>query len=646
MIGWRSIYLVSFCDTLLKLGIMGLHMRVFFWVLFAFCLQAGVLSVPASAAANAQPFEIVKNSVDVELSADGSYVQTSEVVYRLLTEAAVQSFRQTVLSYTQGYQDLNIKSAYTLKPNGTKYEVPQDQMLRGYGANTSPGFEDLKTIQVIFSNLEVGDEVGLITVFRQIRPWFGNQFAEDFVFSPTVVTRDGSISITAPSSVALQIDNLGLNQNAPEVVGDKVTRSWTYRNDDAVLAEEGAVSPLDTGPRLLVSTFTDAAQIAALYRGMMHGKADVDTDVKSQADQIVAGISDRREQARTLYEWVSTHIGYVDIVLGAGGFVPHSAVEILHTHYGDCKDHVVVLTALLAAEGIVSQPVLIDAGNRFQMPKVASPFIFNHMINYLPEFQMYVDSTARYAPFGELPLPDADKPVLNVMTGMSDRTPSEAAVQSRIRTVITATISRDGAADGDTKITVSGNPAMTYRALFQLLNQSNEAMMFQKFLGPGGSGTFDKGNVDALTESYAFGAHFHQENAVNMPGPGAISPQIGFRTIAFTPLVGGDLPPFRANPYVCESLSVNEDITLKFPAGVRFTSLPPSQTLRADGVVLSLDVERLDQDTLHSVTTLVLDHPHLTCSADYYAQVRPKLAEMVSALRSEVIYRMQNETGK
>ena len=97
-------------------------------------------------------------------------------------------------------------------------------------------------------------------------------------------------------------------------------------------------------------------------------------------------------------------------MLGAGGFTPHAATDVLALHYGDCKDHVMLLEALLAARGIVSNPALIAAGGAYVLPDGPSPFYFNHLITYVPEFRLFLDSTAHYAPFGVLPLPDADRP--------------------------------------------------------------------------------------------------------------------------------------------------------------------------------------------------------------------------------------------
>ena len=59
---------------------------------------------------------------------------------------------------------------------------------------------------------------------------------------------------------------------------------------------------------------------------------------------------------------MAQNIRYVAVYLGNGGLEPNSAQSILDNHYGDCKDHVTILEALLAAKGIASSPVLIGAG--------------------------------------------------------------------------------------------------------------------------------------------------------------------------------------------------------------------------------------------------------------------------------------------
>lgn len=74
---------------------------------------------------------------------------------------------------------------------------------------------------------------------------------------------------------------------------------------------------------------------------------------------ITSGISDRRRQAEAIYQWVAQNICYVAVYLGNGGLEPNSASSVLSNRYGDCKDHIMLLEALFAAQGIVSTLVLL-----------------------------------------------------------------------------------------------------------------------------------------------------------------------------------------------------------------------------------------------------------------------------------------------
>ena len=124
--------------------------------------------------------------------------------------------------------------------------------------------------------------------------------------------------------------------------------------------------------------------------------------IQAQADAITAGISDRRQQAQKLYEWVSARIRYVSVQLGRGAIVPHSAEAVLVNGYGDCKDHTVIYAALLKAKEIDSQIVLINLDNAYSLSDVPTLAQLNHAITWLPEFKLYVDTTIGVAPFGDL----------------------------------------------------------------------------------------------------------------------------------------------------------------------------------------------------------------------------------------------------
>ena len=64
--------------------------------------------------------EIVRQHIDIDVNEDGSYVEVRETAIRPLTSQGVKAVQQLTLSFTRGFQTIEIPSAYTLKADGRK----------------------------------------------------------------------------------------------------------------------------------------------------------------------------------------------------------------------------------------------------------------------------------------------------------------------------------------------------------------------------------------------------------------------------------------------------------------------------------------------------------------------------------------------
>ncbi|HEV2650577.1 MAG TPA: DUF3857 and transglutaminase domain-containing protein [Rhizomicrobium sp.] len=565
-------------------------------------------------------------------------MESREVVYRALTEAGARTLRQVELSYTEGYQTYTVLHAYTLKKDGTRVDVPREGVMHGFGVTSTPGFQDLKTISVVFPNVEVGDEVALTTVFGQTRPWFGQSYTEDFIYGRSIAASDVSIGLTAPSDMHLQVEANGLTEQAPETLGGKTRRIWHYQNHTPIDPEDDQVDDYDSGARLVVSTFKDFREFAGVYSNMLSDRTEVTPEIRQLADSLTAGLKSDTEKARVLYDWVSVHIAYLDIVLGAGGFVPHKASEVLANKYGDCKDHVILLQALLAAKGIRSTPVLINAEDRFTLSPSPSPLAFNHLISYVPSLQLYLDSTARYAPFGVLPYSDASKPVVRIEDGATVRTPRVAAAGASVRAVSNLTVAPDGTIDGDTQIVAMGAPAADLRALMTAANAAGQDIYIHKAMGPGVEARVDLGNINDLSPTYRYSAHYHEPNALNVPGPATIPFNVAYKPFSFTGLVAGDLPGKREKSYVCRSMDSEEDLTIHLPANLHVMVLPRAQNLATDEMGMTMVYSKPDPATVHADIKVHVDHPSGACTPEYYARVHASITQMTTALRAQILY--------
>jgi transglutaminase-like putative cysteine protease len=429
--------------------------------------------------------------------------------------------------------------------------------------------------------------------------------------------------------------------------GDKKRWTWEYHNDKPVAPEDDAVAETDFGPHLVVTSFADYADVARAYGERTRAAAAVTPEIQALADQLTQGVADRRSQTKILYDWVSSHIAYVQIVLGAGGFTPHDAKDVLTNRYGDCKDHVALLEALLRAKGIESTGALIRvAVASYKLSPAAMPHAFDHVITYVPEFDLYLDSTAQIAPFGVLPYSDSGKPVLKVSTGEVARTPTASPATSTVRSVGEVVFQDDGNAQANVKITATGAIGVSARSMMQDIQAGKETQFLRDMLGPGADGTLDRGDPTKLTEPYVSSANYRLPGAISVPGPGAVPPALALKPFSFTQLIGGEMPTSRNNNYVCPSLFAEQDVTFTFPVGYRLLSIPEPQVLTTEDIRLQADFERTDARTVHEKITLKIEHPQAYCTPEYYQRVHGALGRMVNKLREQLIYRGTRESDQ
>ncbi len=584
------------------------------------------------------PFEVAENHIDIDVNADGSFLQAGKVGYRVLDAQGLRALQQMTISYTANYQSLEIAAAYTLKADGRRIDVAPANILHGRGASTMPGYEDIVTATIVFPNVEIGDEVVLETVLHQLIPWIPNQFAAGMTYARNTVVKDASFAISVPEKYPLMIDAAGLEAGAV-VSGDGKTRqTWRFHNDTAVPPEPGAVLNADANPHVYVSSFADYAAVARAANVWFKDKATVTPEIRALADKLTAGISDPRAQAEKLYDWVSSHVSYVQIVLGAGGFVPHPASEVLANRFGDCKDHVMLLEALLAAKGIDSTPVLIGVGPSFDLPRAATPYAFNHVITYIPQFKLFANSTAQFAPFGVLPGGDAGRPVILTATGQEMQTPPLNVADNRISVVEKIAISPDGNAVGDSIVSAQGAAAVDLRGLVTSISASAEPQYFSQMLGPGAEGSIQRSDPSTLTPGYSFSSHYTVNDVANFPGPGALPPWIGYKPFYLTEYVAGTLPARRDLPYACPSITAEEDVTIDLPPATQISSMPRTETLSAPGVTLDVSAVMQKANEVREITTVRIDHPQAICTADYYNSVHDSLKKMVAVLKEQILY--------
>jgi Domain of Unknown Function with PDB structure (DUF3857)/Transglutaminase-like superfamily len=330
----------------------------------------------------------------VTVRADRTATDTFTHRIKILTPGAIASVSQQQLRFVEGMEDLDTVEAFTEKPDGSKVPVGMANIITRDAASGLPGTytRDLKQRTVIFQDVQVGDTLVMTHKKEMRQSLFPGQFFYSDAFARSMPFASAQVIVEAPDDLDLQVKTIGrgLTEKVEDV--DHTRRHTVTLLPQPYQPEEArAVSSIDRDPVLLVSTFGSYKEMGLAYATAAFPRAVITPEIAALADAITEGIEDRRQQAIAIDAWMKKNIRYVAVYLSLGRVVPNDAASVLRNKFGDCKDMTTLMSALLAAKGVASEAVLINLGGVYRLPEPPTMVALNHVILYLPEFNLYDD---------------------------------------------------------------------------------------------------------------------------------------------------------------------------------------------------------------------------------------------------------------
>ena len=592
-------------------------------------------------------FSFVRYRADYVVRADAGSTQTEAYEVLLKTKAAVEQFSQVRLSYSEKMETLEVLAAYTLTADGQRRDVPAERIYtqESYSSAAAAMYADRKVRVVVFPNLAPGTRVVYQTRRTQNTPYFPGYFGLWETFSVFTQYDDAQVTLRAPASLPMVVQQRGVQgSDTPTVRDGQALWTWRYRRSAPMQAQNWSAAAWEFSPTIMASTYRDWAQVASAYQRKGGEAAQVTPGIQALADQLTTGIDDRREQAAALYRWVSQNIRYVAVYLGNGGLEPNPAQSILDNHYGDCKDHVVILEALLAARGIQSTPVLIGAGGGPSLPAVPLLGRFNHAITYIPEFDLYLDSTSAYARFGQLPDGDLGAPVLLTRQARVARTPDNDASRNGNGLEVSFQFDGQGNLSGQTVQRPSEVAEIGMRGSFARLNAQNRARVEESIMaasGFDGSGTLTLlGDPQDLTRPFNYRYDFHASDYVDFAAVGGMPLPDAPGGESIRDIYTTTSAPDNATPFYCTDSLREETYRLQFPAGVPIVAVPRSERFDNAAGEYQLDWRRDGQTIIahHRLHQRAVRGAQALCQPQDYAAFRALYQQVRRGFRGQVVY--------
>jgi hypothetical protein len=578
---------------------------------------------------------------------DGSIVEHDDSTMRANTTAGVDQVAQRYVWFNKDLETITDLSAQTIEPDGTVHPVGPDgirdvQEPRSSGA---PTFEDGVLRTVIFPGVQPGARVHLVFGKRRAKPAQASAFS--YYVEPTGEPVEfQQLIFDLPADMPLHVDARGYVALAPVTANGRTLYTFDYWHGPYTPLEPGAVAYTNWGDRLMVTTMPDYATFAEVYRNAAADPSATDPSIAALARSLTAGASDAHEAAARIYDWVRLNIRYVALFLGETQAAPHRVVDILRNRYGDCKDHVALFTALLAAAGIRAQTAMLNLGPVYTLPAVPGygGAAVNHVIAWLPDLGLFADTTAGGVAFGYLPASVMDRPALLVDDGVLVRTP---ATQPRARNArLAIDVGRDGAAAYRYYVEDDGANAEIERNTFRRATREAAqqiALQRLRMTGLNGTARIRAGETAVTSGPFSTTMTGTLDHVVWPDGTTALP--------ALSSLSGGIATqvdywlaqPRRTQPWACIGGEFDESAQITLPANVRVTDVPRDADVQGgnDGELAYAAHYVFDpaSRTVQIVRRLTANFGHQMCSAAQFAQMRDALVHIQRDTHAQIVVR-------
>ena len=601
---------------------------------------------PAALSANDLAPATIERDVHLfTIQKDGSIEEHDDTVLRANTTSGVDDIAQRYIWFNKDIEQVQLLGAETIDPNGVAHPVGPEairdvQEPRSAGA---PSFQNGVLRTVIFPGVESGSRVHLAFRKTRTRPLQAGTFA--YLVEPTREPVEMQrLIFDLPSDIPLYADARGYVALPPVTANGRTRYEFDYRHGPYARIEAGAVGYANWGDRLMISTVPDFASFAARYRGPALDATMSDPAIVRLAQGLTAQAADPRAKAQVLYDWMRLNIRYVALFLGETAAIPHKAIDILRNRYGDCKDHVALYSALLAAVGIRSEAVLLNLGAYYGLPDVPGygASAINHAIVWMPELSLFADTTAGGVGFGYLPPGAMDRPVLLVNQGVVSRTP---AAQSRERTArLQIDIDERGAANYAYRVEDAGFTAELERnTLRRATRQRIQQIAASRLLQTGLHGTAQlrAGDVAATDGPFATSMQGKVEHFVWTDGTTAVPALTSFAGGMGTQVEAWLAEPARTQPWTCIGGEFDETLEMTLPRFVRVTDLP------ADTAVKNRFIEFSSRYVFDPAARVLQVRRHLRaafghqmCSANEFAEMKDDLVRIERDLDTALVLKV------
>jgi transglutaminase-like putative cysteine protease/tetratricopeptide (TPR) repeat protein len=458
------------------------------------------------AAAEAAPADdaavvVLLDEAKYTFDAQGHSLSTRRLVYRIVSESAIESWSTIEAPWGPWYQDRPTVEARVIARDGGVHQLDAKALSEAPAPDELEIFSDNRIIRAPLPGIAVGSVVEQLITYHSKESTLDLGTTDRFYVGKWVPVRHARLVLEAPPSLSLRLVNRTEPELKPLVEQKDGIQRTTFEatNLPAIESYEWSL-PSDVSPAPYVgfSTGKSWQDIARHFSEIVDKQIGPINSLQSIVAESIGSAKTREEKIARLLARVERDVRYAGVEIGESSIVPRSPQEVLGHKYGDCKDKATLLAAMLRQAGIPASIVLIRAGADLDVsPDLPGLGQFNHAIVHVDgDKPLWIDPTDEFARAGELPLQDQGRQVLianGTTTGLTLTPVSESTgnrtVETRVFTLseegkakVAETTENSGASDATLRRYYAQSDRRKYReALDQYAQQTYLGKSIEKF---------------------------------------------------------------------------------------------------------------------------------------------------------------------
>jgi hypothetical protein len=390
--------------------------------------QAKPSAVASASTEPPYPAQIELLETRYRFEANGDSRKEVHARVHINSELGVRQFARLNFDYNRSFESIEIPLVHITHLSGGTVDILPSAITDNPNSAVvnAPAYQDVRVKSVRILGLAPGDLLEYRIITTTTHHPLAPDFWLDHSFDRTGIVSQELFEIDLPASPKIQMHvnpDTPANSTVKSGEGDATRTLYRWQRSPTGAQETASSDSMkksdEKEPDIVASTFgiwttlsvrlaerlqpgaVPIEKIASYEESLkeLSRKQEITTPISLRALEITKSASTETGKIEAIYDLVSQKIATVELPLGATGFVPRPAAEILASGYATQEDKFVLFAALSAALQLRASAALTGYCDSKTEPR---PSVFTHLLISATDGKnkFWLDPALEVAPFG------------------------------------------------------------------------------------------------------------------------------------------------------------------------------------------------------------------------------------------------------